>query len=200
MKRLTLSNLFVLLLLFAAHTARGQAVGSAPFGLEPGQTPPLQVSGQFQFTKANAPPGQCGCFWMTGGGFQVNRSFSTAWGAVAEVYYGRAGAINGTDEQLSIFNYVLGPRYSYRTSTRYTPYAQALAGASKVGSNYFAYTSNNTYLAVQAGAGVEMYYKPSLALVPLEANWVHSTALNGVNKRQNNLRVGIGVIYRFGPK
>ena len=200
MKRSPLPHLFALLLLFAAPLARGQAVGSAPFGLDIGQAPPLQVSAQVQFTKANAPPGQCGCFWMDGGGVQINRSFSTAWGAMVDVYYARAGAVNGTDEQLSIFNYLLGPRYSYRTSTRYTPYAQALAGASKVGSNYFAYTSNNTYLALQAGAGVEMYYKPNLALVPLEANWVHSTALNGVNKRQNNLRVGIGVVYRFGPK
>ncbi len=200
MKRLRFLHQFALCLLVAAGAARGQASGSAPFGLGVGQAPPLQVSGQIQFTKANAPPGQCGCFWMYGGGGQIVRAFRPDWGAVVDVYYAHNGAVNGTDEQLSILNYLLGPRYSYRNDTRYTPYGQVLAGASHISSNYFVYTSNNTYFAFQAGAGVEMYLRPKLAAIPLEANWVHSQGLNGVNKRQNNLRIGIGVVYRFGPQ
>lgn len=199
MKRSLSFSLIATLLFFASAFGHGQSAGVQPFGLEIGQTPPLQVGVQIQATHANAPPGECGCFWMVGGGVQALRSFTPAWGAVADVYYGRNGQINGTDEQISIFNYVFGPRYTYRTSTRYTPYGQVLVGASRVSSNYYAYQSGDTSLALQGGAGVEIYLKPRFA-VPVEADWIHSQALNGVNSRQNNLRVGFGVIYRFGPR
>lgn len=199
MKGSSTSKLLVALLLSFAARAHGQATGSAPFGLENGQAPPLQVGFQYQATHANAPPGQCGCFWMQGGGLQIVRSFWPNVSVVVDVYYGENGAINNTDEQISIFNYVGGPRYNYRTSTRYTPYGQVLAGASHVSSNYYAYKSGDTSLAVQAGLGVEMNLKRHISIVPIEADWVYSRALNGVNSHQNNLRAGFGVIYRFGP-
>ncbi len=192
-------KLLAALLISLAARAHGQAVGSAPFGLENGQAPPLQISLQYQATHANAPPGQCGCFWMQGGGLQIVRSFWPNLSVAADVYYGANGAINNTDEQLSIFNYVLGPRYNYRNSTRYTPYGQLQAGASHVSSNYYAYKSGETSLAVQAGLGVEMNLKRHISIIPLEVNWVYSRALNGVNSHQNNTRAGFGVIYRFGP-
>ncbi len=200
MKRWMQFGLFALCMLIASPWARGQNGAQAPFGLEMGQAAPLQVGVQYQATHANAPPGQCGCFWMQGGGVQVLRSFRSDLGLMADVYYGSNAKINGTDEQISIFNYVFGPRYTYRTSTRYTPYAQLLAGASKVSSNYYVYKSNNTYFAGEVGTGVEVYLTPRISAVPLEANWVYSHALNGVNTRQNNLRVGVGVVYRLGPR
>ncbi len=195
----SLKLMAALLLCTATAAPRAQSVASAPFGLEMGQAPPLQIAVQAQGTKANAPPGQCGCFWMEGGGVQIHRAFRPELGAVIDLSYARNGAVNGTDEQLSVLNYLIGARYTYRTPSRYTPYGQILVGASHVGSNYFVYQSNNTYLAYQAGAGLELFVKPHFAAVPLEVDWVHSQAVNGVNKRQNNLRVGIGIVYRFGP-
>ena len=200
MKRSPFAKLFSLFLLFAVTVARAQNTAEAPYGLGSGQAPVLQVGVQYQATRANAPPGQCGCFWMEGGGVQANLSVRPNWSAMFDVYYGSNSKVNGTDEQLSIFNYVLGPRYSYRTTTRYTPYAQVLAGASHVSSNYVVYSSNNTFLAAQLGAGVEANLTPHISAVPLEADWVYSRAVNGVNTRQNNLRVGVGVVYRFGPE
>jgi outer membrane immunogenic protein len=198
MKGSSTIKLLAAILLSAASLAHAQASGSAPFGLENGQAPPLQVGLQFQATHANAPPGQCGCFWMEGGGLQVVRSFWPNLSVVGDIYYGANGAINNTDEQISIFNYVFGPRYNYRTSTRYTPYGQVLGGASHVSSNYYAYKSGETALALQAGLGVETNLKRHYS-VPVEADWVYSRALNGVNTHQNNLRIGFGIIYRFGP-
>lgn len=200
MNRSTYSWLLALLVLFAPTLARAQATGSAPFGLGIGQAPALQVSAQFQFTHANAPPGQCGCFWMDGAGFQANLSILPAWSVMTDIYYAHNGAVDGSDEQLSVFNFLFGPRYSYRTTTRFTPYAQALVGESHVTSNYSEYTSNNTFLAAEGGAGIEMILTPRIAAVPVEADWVFSRAANGVNSRQNNLRIGVGVVYRFGAE
>lgn len=188
-----------LLLLSLAALAGTRSKAQASFGLEQGLTPPLQVSGQVQLVHANAPPGQCGCFWMTGGGIQIDRNFTSTWSGVAEAYYASNGSVPGTDGQsISIFNYLFGPRYYYRTSSRYTPYGQALLGISRVGSNYYVYSDGMSALAAEAGLGVEVYVKPHIAVVPLEVNWVYSRAKNGENTRQNNTRIGIGVIYRFG--
>lgn len=197
MKHSITAHLSALLLALGLLAVRPAAAQST-FGLEVGQTAPLQVGAQIQFTRANAPPGQCGCFWMEGGGAEIVRSFTPTWGAAIDVYYGQNGQINSTDEQISIFNYLAGPRYTYRTYTRYTPYVQALAGASRVSSNYYAYKSGNTYLAAQGGLGVEVWLTQHLS-VPLEGDWVFSRAVNGINTRQNNLRAGVGIIYRMGP-
>ncbi len=199
MRRSTMKKFFPLLLLAGACLGpRHCAAQGGSFGLEMGQTAPLAVGGQFQFTRANAPPGQCGCFWMTGGGGEIHRSFTQAWGAAVDVYYGRNGQINNTDEQISVFNYLAGPRYTYHTYNRYTPYGEALVGISRVSSNYYAYKSGDNSLAAQAGLGVEVWVSKHLS-VPVEADWVFSRAVNGVNTRQNNSRVGVGVMYRMGP-
>ena len=200
MKRTIQSTLLVCLLLLSAVAARAQSMAQAPFGLGVGQAPLLQVSGQYEATHANAPPGQCGCFWMQGGGIQINLSVRPAWSAMVDLSYAHNGAIDKTDETLTVTNFLIGPRYSRRTGSRFTPYGQVLAGGSHVGSNYAIYTSNNTFLGAEAGVGVEMYVTPRIAAVPLEGNWVFSRAVNGVNTRQNNLRVGIGVVYRLGPQ
>ena len=200
MRRSTMMKLFTLLSLVGACLGPLHSAAQAgTFGLEMGQTAPLAVSGQFQFTHANAPPGQCGCFWMTGGGAEIHRSFTQAWGAAIDVYYAENGQINNTDEQISVFNALAGPRYTYHTYNRYTPYGQALAGVSRVGSNYYAYKTGETALAAQAGIGVEVWLTKHISAVPFEADWVFSRAVNGVNTRQNNLRVGVGVVYRMGP-
>lgn len=192
----TKSSWFLLLVAVTALAGKAQA---QYFGLEQGQAAPVQVGVQYQATKANAPPGQCGCFWMQGGGLQIHRAFFRTWGLAADVSYASNSNVNGNGQTLSVFNYLLGPRYTYRNTTRYTPFAEALIGASHVSSNAYVYQSNNTYLAAQVGAGVEMYFRPHISFVPLELDYVYSRALNGVNKHQNNVRVGFGIVYRPGP-
>lgn len=199
MRRLVSLSLF-LVLVVAGRSARAQSTAQAPFGLEVGQAPAVEIGGQFEATHANAPPGQCGCFWMQGGGVAINLSVRPAWSAMTDVYFAHNGKIGATDEQLSVFNYLFGTRYTYRNSTRITPYGQALAGISHVGSNFEIYSSKNNYLAAEGGLGFEYYVTPRISAVPLEADWVFSRAINGVNTRQNNLRVGIGVVYRIAPK
>lgn len=198
MKHSALLRTLLPLLLAVAFAAPRHTQAQGSYGLEIGQTAPLQVTGQFQLTHANAPPGQCGCFYMTGGGVQITRSFTPAWGAHIDGYYGSNGNINNTGEQISIFNYLFGPRYTFRTATRYTPYAEALAGISRVSSNVFAYKGGTSSLAAQGGVGVEVWINRHIS-VPVEGDWIFSRAKNGVNTRQNNTRVGIGITYRLGP-
>ena len=38
------------------------------FGLDKNQTPAWEIPLSYDLFRANAPAGQCGCFWMNGGG------------------------------------------------------------------------------------------------------------------------------------
>lgn len=198
MKVSALTRPLTLLLLAAAWLMPQHGQAQTSYGLEIGEVAPLQFTGQFQLTHANAPPGQCGCFYMTGGGLQITRSFTPSWGAQVDGYYGSNSNIDTYGDQLSIFNYLIGPRYTYRTFTRYTPYAVALAGISRVSSNTYAYKDGTSALAAQGGVGVEVWVNKRFS-VPVEGDWIFSKAKNGVNTRQNNTRIGVGVTYRIGP-
>ncbi len=179
----------------------GMALGQrAEYGLEQGQIPVFQVGVQYDATHANAPPSGCGCFWMQGGGLQFDFTLKHDWSALADIYGAGASKINGTDERLSIFNYVFGPRYSLYNRSKYTPYAQALVGGSEVYSNFDIYGKGRTFFAAQAGGGLDIRLSRHVSVVPVEANYVYSEALNGVNSRQNNLRLSAGITFRIGER
>jgi outer membrane immunogenic protein len=206
MKRTTsLSKLFftakvVAVFAFISTLSHAQARHEI-YGVEQGQIPVIQLGLQYDATHANAPPsGGCGCFWMQGGGVQLDFTLYRNWSAVADLYGAGASQINGTSERLSIFNYVFGPRYSLWNHTKWTPYGQALAGGSEVFSNYSAYGAGRNFVAVQVGGGVQYRVSRYISVVPVEANWVYSRAVNNVNTQQNNIRLGAGITFRRGPR
>ena len=90
------------------------------------------------------------------------------------------------------FTYLFGPRLSLRKSDRFTPFAQALFGGEHFGlitpANYFAMTVGGG-LDVNAGshwairAGQVEYYLAR----PSGVNW-------------NGVRVGGGIVFRFGSR
>ena len=206
MKRMTsFSKLFSVtmtaaVLAFFSAMAHAQVKADNIYGVERGQIPVLQLGLQYDATRANAPPSGCGCFWMQGGGVQVDFTIHRNWSAVADLSGANAAKINGTDERLSTLNYVFGPRYSLWNHTRYTPYVQALFGGSKVFSNYSAYVLKPNYFALQVGGGLQYHLNRVLSIVPVEANWIRSQAVNGVNDYQNNIRLGAGITLQVGPR
>src|ERR1035438_2545769 len=108
------------------------AVLSAHAGAqESGQMPVFETTLGYTYIHANAPPGQCNCFSANGGYgsavFNLPRGFSL----VADFSAVHAGSISGTAQSVTVFNYLFGPRYSFRTlSTRFLPYVQVLGGGS----------------------------------------------------------------------
>jgi hypothetical protein len=57
--------------------------------------------------------------------------------------------------------------------------------------------SSTTAFAFSAGGGVSTRLTHLLGLNLIEADWLHSHLPNGVNNRQNILRVNSGIIFRF---
>jgi len=192
-KKIVLAGLWVMFVIAGVHVAQAQA-----FGTGHGETPTLEIGANYDFFHANAPPGACGCFSMNGGGGTL--VFNTPYGisAVADLSGGHAGAVDRTSQNITLFNYVFGPRYSYRHVRHVTPYVEGLVGRSMEISNY-AYVQQKTALAAVGGGGINM---PITKLIgwDIEVDYVYSQLPNAVNGNQSTLRVSTGILFRFGPR
>jgi outer membrane immunogenic protein len=179
--------------------ASAQNVPARSFGIDKGETPAMEVGLGYTFFHANAPPAQCGCFSMNGGYGNLVVNTPHGISIVADLAAAHARGIDGTTQNITIFNYLFGPRYSYRSAHRFTPYVEALIGGSKEISNY-AYVANAGGFAASGGGGVSMVVNRRVAWNVVEADYVYSQIPNAVNSRQNNLRVTSGITFRFGPR
>ena len=192
----------VLLIAFIALSSTLFAQKRPPetFGIDPGQTPAFETSLGYTFLHTNAPPGQCGCFSANGGygslAFNTPRGFSI----VADLAAAHANTVGTTTQSITVFNYLFGPRYSFRTlSRRFLPYAQVLGGASLEMSSYSA-VQGQSGKAFSVGGGVSTTLDPHFGWTIVEADWIHSYLPNAQNNLQNDLRVSTGFTFRLGSR
>jgi outer membrane immunogenic protein len=195
-------QLLLLAALGAASTIMlGQAVPVAPFGLDGRQVPAIEVSAGYMFVHANAPPGQCGCMHLNGGYGSLVINMPRGFSLVADLSAAHAGQVGGTAQNITVFNDLFGPRYSFRTaSRRFTPYVQALGGQSQETSNYVFIGGTASAAAFSAGGGLNSAFSRHIGWNIVEADWVHSSLPNAVNSSQNDLRISSGIFFRFGPR
>jgi hypothetical protein len=169
----------------------------------PAKEPALEVSYSYDYARANAGPGQCGCFNMNGGSLEIAVHAYRGLSAVADLggeWAGSMGAATGTGLSLSTFT--VGPRYSQHFAgkrlARYTPFVQGLVGGARGFGSIFPGTSgvngSATSLAVLAGGGLDVRMKRYLALRPIQADYLRTTMPNGASNEQNLLRLGAGIV------
>jgi outer membrane immunogenic protein len=159
--------------------------------------PRLEFGANYNYFHANAPPGQCGCFSLNGGGGTVVYNITSKWAGVADLMVGHATNVDNTLQNITIFNYLFGPRYTRRNSSRFTPYGQALLGGAKEDVN-FQFTINRNAFGFLAGGGVTTKLKRRFGLTLGEVDWIYTRIPNATNNRQNDLRIVTGVTYHFG--
>jgi outer membrane immunogenic protein len=159
--------------------------------------PRLEFGANYNYFHANAPPGQCGCFSLNGGGGTVVYNITSKWAGVADLMVGHATNVDDTLQNITIFNYLFGPRYTRRNSSRFTPYGQVLLGGAKEDVN-FQFTINRNAFGFLAGGGVTTKLKRRFGLTLGEVDWIYTRIPNATNNRQNDLRIVTGVTYHFG--
>ncbi|MGC2160912.1 MAG: hypothetical protein WA634_03290 [Silvibacterium sp.] len=162
---------------------------------------PIEIAVDYSYLRANQSPGQCGCFSMNGGNAEIAfhnyRWFST----VADVSGARTGSIDNGSEGLSLISYTAGPRFTYPIRHRYAPFAQALFGGVHGFDSYFPVASGSTGaangFAMLAGGGLDLRVKSYMTIRAMQADYFLMHLPNGVNNRQNNLRLSAGIVFRF---
>jgi outer membrane immunogenic protein len=156
----------------------------------------LEFGANYNYFHANAPPGHCGCFSLNGGSGTVVYNITSQWAAVADLTVGHATNVDNSLQNITIFNYLFGPRYTRRMKSRFVPYGQILLGGAKEDVN-FQFTINRQSFGLLAGGGVTTRLKNRFGLTLGEVDWINTRIPNAVNNSQNDIRIATGVTFNL---
>jgi outer membrane immunogenic protein len=183
----------LLLMMGAAARVRPAAAQSS--------APKFEFGADYNFVRANGPPGTCACFSMNGGNGWASYGLAGGFSVVGEFSGQHAGDINGSGNDLTLVSYLFGPKYSLRASERWQPFGQVLLGGAHASGTFEPSVSGGSgsynSFAMIAGGGLDIAAGEHLALRAIEADYYLTQFPNGVNARQNNFRISAGVIFRF---
>ena len=157
--------------------------------------------------------------WMNGGStslaYNLNRYLGLVgdFGGYASSHIRLVGpGINPDvvhDGDGKVFTYLAGPRFSYRTSSRVTSFAQALFGIAQanavnisncVGTGCSPLASQNGF-AMTAGAGMDVRVRRHIAIRLIQAEYLmtrFADPTSAGHDSQNDLRLSTGVVFNFG--
>jgi hypothetical protein len=167
----------------------------------PGQLVP-RYEVNFGYSYVDFHPGDGFADWNNHGGsggfaFNANRYL----GLVAEVAsYSGNRSVSGTSTSTGLTTYLFGPRLNLRRFDHFVPFAEFLVGGAKAGGEVTGSNSQNDF-ALAAGGGVDVVFNKYLAWRFAQIDYLMTNysgpALNP-SARQNNLRLGSGLVLRFG--
>jgi outer membrane immunogenic protein len=170
--------------------------------------PRAEVSLAYSTTEANAPPGQCECFFTNGASAEGNFRTYRGYTAVADVTYAHIGGIHNTGQPLSLLMATGGMRLNFRfghqrndgwdTYYKVKPFAQALVGfahgfdSSFPQSSGFITSSANSF-ALLAGIGLDVKWRRHLSFRAIQADYGYTRLPNLAGNDQNLLRISSGI-------
>jgi len=164
--------------------------------------PRLDVGVEYNYVRTNAPAGDCGCFALNGGSGWVGFNFMRSFGIVGEIASQHVSNVSGSGADLTLTSYLAGPRYTWARARHFAPFAQVLlggvhaSGSLAPGSSGLPGSANA--FGMIAGGGLDISLTRHIALRAFEADYYLTRFDNGVNDHQNNLRLGAGLMIRFG--
>ena len=156
--------------------------------------------------------------WLNGGSTSIAYNFNRYLGLVGDF-----GGFNDTRLLLqgatpdvvvsssgTVFTYMAGPRLSFRSHERFTPFAQALFGVAHASPvNYSSGCTgvgctplpSETKFAMTAGGGIDFRLTRHIAIRPIQAEYLMTSFENrttGQDAHQNDMRLSAGLVFRFG--
>lgn len=141
-------------------------------------------------------------FGMQGGSVQLQTRVWHRFCAVADVAGLHTGNLNGSGIGLDLITATFGPRYVWSPSRRrLTFFGQTLVGEAHGLNSIFPSSSgaNSTgnSLALEIGGGINLAFTRRLSIRAFDADWLRTQLPNATTNVQNNLRLGIGMVYRI---
>jgi outer membrane immunogenic protein len=167
--------------------------------------PAAEVSFTYSALRANAPVGNCGCFWMRGGSGELAVPVWRQISVVAEVSGERKNNLPGNPGiGLSLASAMGGVRLGHSFGKRYSPFAQGVVGVVHGFDGYFPGTPGPTgaatSLAMAAGLGLDMKLRQHVALRLIQGEYQYmqlpNNAINPANQ-QHDIRLSAGIVFRF---
>jgi peptidoglycan-associated lipoprotein len=197
----------VTLLLTIAAVFAAQAVAQTKAAPTTENPPRAEVALEYSNLRSNAPPGGCGCFNLNGGGANFAWPLKTGgFELVGEITAGHSGHINAAADGLTLSAYTVGARYLVKIKHNSAPHSlqpfvETLVGAAHASGSLAPAISNaGAAFAANLGGGLDLRVNRSLSFRLFKADYLLTTFDNGGNNHQNNLRLGAGVVLRFGKR
>jgi outer membrane protein OmpA-like peptidoglycan-associated protein len=163
-------------------------------------TPKFEIAGMFDYVNFN-PGGGFSSFNNYGGSGSFTWNASRWIGLTEELgglSYNRN--VNGSSIHGGITTYLVGPRLNLRKFDYFIPWAEFLLGGAHAGPPMTGTVSQSSF-TLAAGGGVDIALTRNIVwrfaeIDYLMTNFTGSTL--GGNGRQDNLRLGSGIVLRFG--
>src|ERR1035437_845328 len=222
--RMIATAAFAVLLMpaFLLHTGEAAAQTSAATPYASGQyigAPRAELFVGYSYLRAiPAPTTGNRLMWMNGGSTSLALNFNRYLGIVgdfgaytnSEMRFqgGYRSTVDVDNANVGAFSYLFGPRISFRSHSRVTPFVQALFGEMhanevRLSNCTFSCTflpSENTF-AWAAGGGLDVRVRRHFAIRLIQAEYLmtrfpdYST---GLTTSQNDMRLSSGIVFRFG--
>ncbi len=164
----------------------------------------MEVGGEYSFVNTNAPPGGCGCFSMNGGTGWFAYNLFPNLAVIGEIGGEYASNIDHTSADLTLTSFLGGARYSRRWFKEIAPFGQLLLGGAHASGaltpTSSGQSSSANAFAMVAGGGMDLEMSRHWKVRLIEVDYFLTRFDNRSNDHQNNLRVSLGVAYRFGGR
>jgi outer membrane immunogenic protein len=163
-----------------------------------------EISGEYTYTHSNAPPAECGCFPLNGGSASIAQPYGSGYFAlVFDTTVVHTSGISSGKYNLTLSVFTAGFRLRPTPGARWKPFGEVLIGVEHAGGSLVrgdtpAASDGGAVFAMNAGGGLDRRLSRHLSLRVIEADYLMTTSSNRANNVQNNLRIGSGLIYRFG--
>lgn len=126
----------------------------------------------------------------------------TDWFGVVGDFSGHYGSpkvfrfqIPGVDTNVHTF--MAGPKISFRSGSAFTPFGQALIGATRASAGTFGFGVADHALSAALGGGLDIRVSDSIAIRAIQADYLMTRFFD---ERQNNIRLSAGIVFRFGTE
>jgi outer membrane immunogenic protein len=156
----------------------------------------------YQWVRANAGPGECGCFGTNGGGLSGSWNFHGRWSLVADISAQTGTGAPTAGSSLTLVSYLAGARYRipqpwFEGKHKPEPFAQLLLGAAHAGGGVAGVADESYNFAARIGGGVDVPLNSRFALRVVQLDYYLTTFANSTNDHQNNLLLGAGIVFHW---
>lgn len=190
--------------------------------------PSMETFLGYNFVRFNPNSGYLPSFNANGGGGQFVYNVTPWIGGVFDMGAVTKGTLNQTPVDITVLNFVAGPRVTFHNHSRFLPFAQVLfGGAYSTAStpitlipgttNVFPpgvilnplqplqarINASNTGFAMMAGGGLDIKLSKHVAFRPIGVDYYLTrlpSLLTGNTSNRNNFRYSAGVNFLFGAR
>lgn len=189
------------------QAAKKKAAPAAAAPLTPGRmVPRYEISGGYSYIDFS--PGSPFANFNNqggGGGFTFNATRYLGLTAEVDSYHFSRGIDNGSGTSTSaggrLTTYLFGPRLNLRRFDHFVPFAEFLFGGAYSGGDALTGNSSQSSAAMAAGGGIDVVITEHIAWRFAQIDYLMTNFSGdalGASSRQNNLRLGTGVVVRWG--